>query len=353
MPTDDVPTRPRRRRSLVVWALGALAATTALAAVLTMLVVDAAHTRLDQQVVRVPGVFDQLQARPSAPPPAAGEDTTALNILVIGSDQRPGDAPAQEPSSWIPGSQRSDTLMLLHLAADRRSATVVSIPRDSWVEVPGHGMAKVNAAFSWGGPGLAVATVERLTALRVDHVAWIGWDGFRALTDLVGGIDVWVPSTVRDSARGRTWERGMHHLDGDDALDYVRQRYGLRDGDLDRVRRQHYFLRAMLDSFRHHFSVLDPFGTHDMLDVLTAHLSVDDGLDRDQLEELLFDLLDLTSDDVDFLTAPVAGLGREGSQSVVYLDGTTSAALWRALQRDRAETWVEDHRDQLTGAVVS
>jgi len=327
-------------------------------------VVEHSADQLDQQVTRVPGVFEPVRHRPLRP---EGEAAQALNILVMGTDlrsdepttgrardttDRAGSSGADDVGGWVPGSQRSDTMMVLHLAADRRSAAVVSLPRDAWVPVPGHGSAKINAAFSWGGPSLAVQTVEDLTGVRLDHVAWIDWDGFRELTDVLGGVDVWVPHTVHDSARDVTWTRGMHHLDGEEALTYVRQRYGLDDGDLDRVKRQQYYLRALMDNFRHSFRATSPLTGHALLDAVTRHLSVDEGLDQDRLRDLLGDLTDLRSNDVDFLTAPVAGYGTEGEQSVVRLDAALGEQLWAAVLADDVPAWVSEHPDLVTASLV-
>lgn len=350
--TPPGPQRGHRARRLLLRGMLALLVLGLVGAGTLWFVVDRAGKQLDAQVTRVPGVFEVVENRPLRPD--EGPAAQALNILVMGTDVR-ADEPttgAGTAATWVPGSQRSDTMMVLHLAADRRSAAVVSLPRDAWVPVPGNGSAKINAAFSWGGPSLAVETVEQLTGLHLDHVAWVDWAGFRDLTDVLGGVDVWVPQTVHDSARDVTWTRGMHHLDGKEALTYVRQRYGLPGGDLDRVKRQQYYLRALMDEFRHSFRATSPLEGHDMLEAITRNLSVDEGLDLDHLRDLLSDLTDLRSDDVDFLTAPVAGLGREGEQSVVYLDPAPGAELWEAVRDDQVSAWVAEHPDLVTSSLV-
>lgn len=314
-----------------------------------------AQHRLDRQLDRV-DVFSGLTGRPTKPTSGPGAD--ALNILVLGSDQRPTDASVGSDGgtarsvAWVSGSQRSDTMMLLHVDADRAGGAVISIPRDAWVDVPGHGPAKINAAFSWGGPRLAVQTVEHLTGIRLDHVAWIGWDGFRDLTDTLGGVRVWVPRTVYDSARGVTWTRGPHHLDGASALTYVRQRHGLPGGDLDRIQRQQNFLRGLLDETRHSFRPSHPRTMYAILDAITRNLTVDRGFDTAELRGLVFDLTGMRSDDLDFLSAPVAGLGWEGAQSVVRLDRQECSTLWAAVREDRVRPWAEAHPETQTPAIV-
>ena len=134
--------------------------------------------------------------------------------------------------------------MIARLAEDGQSAAVVSIPRDSWVDIPGHGKNKINAAYAFGGPSLLIRTVENLTELHVDHFAVIDFAGFQAVVDSVGGIDVGISAAT--SNEGVHFHQGVNHLDGTQALAYVRQRYGLVDGDLDRAQRQQNAMRAVL-----------------------------------------------------------------------------------------------------------
>lgn len=152
-----------------------------------------------------------------------------MTFLLVGTDSRSAASTTGEDAtgpSFVPGAQRSDVVMLAQVSADRQSARVVSIPRDSWVEIPGRGRGKVNAAYSWGGAALLVATVEKLTGVRVDHFAVIDFAGFRSVVDAVGGVDVGV--AARTASAGVTSQAGVNHLDGDAALVYVRQRHELR-----------------------------------------------------------------------------------------------------------------------------
>ncbi|MER7560008.1 LCP family protein [Nocardioides sp. NPDC126508] len=307
--------------------------------------------RLDEQV-RTVDVFSGLDERPEA----AGDAAGALNILLLGTDGRTGGEAttgSEATASWTPGEQRADTMMLLHLSADRRSASVVSIPRDSWVRIPGQGKAKVNAAFSEGGPRLSVQTVEKLTGVRIDHVAWVDWAGFEEIGDLLGGVEVYIPETVHDSARHRTWTKGTHLLTGEEALLYVRQRYGLPGGDLDRVKRQQYVLRSILRGLRQSVDPKDPKKAYDLLDIITRHLTVDSGFSGGDLRGLALDLARMPSSDLTFFTAPVSGLGREGKQSVVYLDKRKGRHLWAAVREDEVEDWLAQHPEVVTGRTVS
>jgi LCP family protein required for cell wall assembly len=303
---------------------------------------------LGQRVVgpidRIEGVFSDLEDRP--PRPTTGPAADAVNILLLGTDRRsavPTTGERAEAAQWVPGAQRADAMMLVHIDGDRGGVSVVSLPRDSWVEVPGRGYDKLNAAYSYGGPSLAVEAVEQLTQVRIDHLAVIDWAGVREVTDELGGVTVTVPETVHDSARDRTWEAGTHHLDGQAALDYVAQRYGLPGGDLDRARRQQNYLRTVMTDALVRIAEGGMWDVYELLRVMTSNLSVDDEWSTKDMARLAWSLRDLQESEVAFLTAPVAGFGWEGPQSVVRLDLGAGRTLWRAIREDRVGAWVRDH----------
>ena len=309
--------------------------------------------QLNHNLDRVHGVFDGLTHRPQKP--STGPGAEAVNILVLGTDRRstvPTTGSDAEADAWEAGAQRSDAMMILHVSGDRRSASVISIPRDSWVQVPGYGMAKINAAFSYGGLPLTVATVEHLTGVRIDHLVLADWAGFASMTDALGGVRVTVPQTVTDSARNVTWTAGEHVLDGDQALDYVGQRYGLPLGDLDRVRRQQAVLRALATQTLQKNPLSSPVQVYRLLASATEHLSVDDGWSTREMAQTLISLHALRGSAISYLTAPVAGFGREGDQSVVHLDQHTGSGLWGAVVSDDVGTWVASHRSSVTPNVV-
>lgn len=327
--------------------------------VLTLLAVAAfvglwtTQARLAGQVDRIEGVFDGLTERPEKP--RSGPGAEAVNLLLMGTDRRSDVATTGSgagAAEWIPGAQRTDTIMVLHLDADREEGTLISIPRDSWVPIPGYGEAKVNAAFSLAGPSLAVATVEQLTGLRIDHLAVVDWSGFSAMIDEVGGVTVKVPRTVEDTKRNIVWEKGEHRLDGERAVKYVGQRYGLKLGDLDRVRRQQAVLRALLAESMTTLRSSGPMGLYDLLDTATKHISVDEEFEVDEMRDLLLDVRGMRKGSMHFMTVPVAGFGWEGEQSVVYLDQPANDSLWRAVREDRMDVWLEENPGrELTGPV--
>lgn len=310
--------------------------------------------KLDDQITRIDNAFTGLKNRPAKA--VSGNAAKAVNVLLMGTDRRSSaqttgsDATAKE---WIAGAQRTDTLMILHIDGDRRAASVISIPRDAWVVVPGHGTNKINAAFSFAGPSLAVQTVENLTGLRIDHLAVIDWDGFKQLTDALGGVTLDIPKTVHDHYRNITWTAGRHTLDGAEALDYVGQRAGLPGGDFDRIHRQQYFLRTLLGNTLHQEFRREPKRVYDVLDTVTKNLSVDRGWSIGAMRNLAFSLRNLRSADIQFMTVPVNGTGMEDRQSVVYLDAGRDDELWSAVREDRVAAWLAANPGSGVPAAVS
>lgn len=285
-------------------------------------------------VPRIPGAFRGLDA---AERPATSGGTT---FLLVGTDSR-----SDEPTTGSgaspgadPGSQRSDALMLGTLAPDGQSASVVSIPRDSWVEVPGRGMNKINAAYAFGGPPLLIETVEQLTGVRVDHFGVIDFAGFTSLVDSVGGIDVSVARATGNA--GVDFVQGENHLDGAQALAYVRQRYDLPGGDLDRAARQQNAMKALLTQVQEK-ATTDPGALYAFATSVGDAVSVDDSLSSAGLVQLAVENRNLRGSDVTFVTAPVAGLGREAAQSVVYLDEQRGQQLWDAVRNGSVRQYAD------------
>jgi LCP family protein required for cell wall assembly len=351
--TPDKSSTPRRKRRRVRLLVGLLVV---LLVVATGGAVTAwrVQSHLAGQVSRIPGVFDGLANRPEKP--TTGPAARAVNILVMGTDRRsekPTTGTGATAREWVPGAQRTDTIMVLHVDGDRQGASLISIPRDSWVDVPGYGQNKINAAFSFAGPSLAVETVEQLTGVRIDHLAVIDWSGFQALIDAVGGVSVMVPRTIEDPHLDTVWAKGRQTLDGERALLYARQRYGLAMGDLDRVRRQQAVMRGLVRASGATLRSAQPMEIYDLLDTLTAHISVDSGWDFDDMRSLVLDFRNIDLESMDFMTVPVRGLGREGAQSVVYLDRTGNQALWAAVREDEVARWADAHEDATVAGPVS
>ena len=279
--------------------------------------------------------FEELPSRPPAPSATAEEDTTPpVNILLLGSDSR---ISAGDPTQWSYGAQRTDAILLLHLRGDRQGAFVISIPRDSWVNVPGHGEAKINAAYSWGGPALLIQTVEELTGVHIDHFAVADFESFAALTDSVGGVEITV---AEDSyAYGALqFAAGTYLMDGEEALRYARQRVGVPGGDFGRIQRQQNwmrsFARAVLD--RNNF-LQNQAAMLEFLLVARREVAVDEAFTLDKMRGYLMTLGTFASDQVQFLTVPTQGTGRspDGRQSIVVLDRERFDAIMAAVREDR------------------
>jgi LCP family protein required for cell wall assembly len=299
---------------------------------------------LGDGVARVPDVFTPLDA--VARPP----ENAALTFLLVGTDTR-SDSPTTGTGAGGDGlgRDRSDVLMIARIDPSRTNAAVVSIPRDSWVEIPGHGMNKINAAYAYGGPSLLVQTVERLTAIRIDHLAVIDFAGFQAMVDAVGGIDVSILEAT--SQEGVHFHEGLNHLDGYAALKFVRQRHGLVDGDLDRAQREQSALRALLVKAVDTGMLSDLGGLYRLINAATRSIGVDETLTGRRLSALMSELRNLQASGVKFVRAPVTGFGREGPQSVGYLD-PRAIELWSALRSGALDAYLLRHGTDVLGSTT-
>lgn len=294
----------------------------------------------DNNIRRVPDVFAPVQGASPRPPKAEG---TGENWLLVGSDRRADVGTTGKEAGgtlWKPGAQRTDTVMLVHLAEDRKHAYLISFPRDSWVAIPGHGTAKINAAFSYGGPPLLIATLEQLTGIHIDHYAAIDFDGFETMTAALGGVDVTLSKTVYDSANHKTWSAGTHHLEGEEALLFVRQRYGLPGGDFDRMKRQQAFIKALMRKALSRGVLTNPVKLNNFLQAATRSVTVDDSVTGGTLRSEALGLRGLRMGNIAFMTVPVTGTGREGKQSVVHLAKAKDRRLYTAIRRDRVDAYL-------------
>jgi LCP family protein required for cell wall assembly len=316
--------RHRKRRMVLVLTIGV-----ALLAVSGVGAAWAYERSVNNRVARTDAFAGLPSDRPS--PAVSG----AENILLLGSDSR-------DPSTTV--ASRTDTIILFHLDADHRHAYGISIPRDTWVHVPasangeGGGMAKINAAYGRGGTPLVVTTIEQFTGVRIDHVALVDFAGFRQVVDALGGVDMNIDKTITSIFKPhRIFRKGMRHLNGAEALDYVRQRYQFADGDFTRERHQQEFLKALLNKAVSTGTVTNPARLNAFLDAITKTVTVD----RDfNLVGTAFALRNLRSGDITFLTSPSAGTGWESGQSVVRADTATARSLYRAVGSDTVAQWL-------------
>ncbi len=251
----------------------------------------------------------------------------AQNLLFIGSDARAGLAGA-----------RSDVIVLMHVASDRKTVTLVHFPRDLYVSVPGHGKDKINAAFAYGGSPLLVQTLQNLVGVPVDHVCLVGFEGFKNMTDAVGGVNVYVEEP--SSGANYTFSKGYQHMDGAEALAFVRERKDLSEGDISRGRRQQAFIKALMLKSLSRDVLTNPIRLAEFVDAGTKNLTVDDDFSVAEMRREALSLRNLRGKDVAFVTAPFSGFGTApNGGSIDVVDETGMRQLGEALQNDELSTY--------------
>jgi LCP family protein required for cell wall assembly len=329
----NVPTRheaappPGRRAWRIVFVVFGLFA----AAVFTVAGVTVWNlSRSFDAVEKIPEAFPAADV--ARPPVAEGPAAKSLNFLLLGSDSRG----ATMGSLANLSGQRSDTIVIVHVPADRAHLSVMSIPRDTWLEIPGYGEAKINAALSLGGVPLAVQTVESLIGARIDHVAVVDFAGFKGVTNALGGVDVDNPIEFESyHLKGHVFPKGAQHLDGGEALAFARERYAFADGDFQRVRNQQLIIRALLIGLMHKSTVTNPGTMSALIDAVTPHLAIDSSLSSTDLVTLGLELSAVRADDVTFFTIPTNGTGTSADgQSIVNLDWSALPTLQEAYRSD-------------------
>jgi LCP family protein required for cell wall assembly len=318
------PTRPRRRRTLTILGSGLLLV---LAAV-TVVAVFLTHSLVGDLTV-LPGVV-------TATGPARG---APVDVLLLGVDDTAPD------DSWADGATgvRSDTVMLVHVPADRSSVQVISLLRDTCVDVPGHGEAKLNAAFSWGGAQLTVRTVEGLLGVEVDHVAVIDFSGLGAFADALGGVPVESPVAF-DSRNmpGFSYTAGPNVVAGDRAVAFVRERYAFPDADFQRVRNQASFVRGAVTRLHEVATTQDLQTFAAVTRELSSTAAVDSELTALTAVEIGWSLRAVDGHAVTTATLPTAGTDTRDGQSVVMQDVDGIARLRDAIRQDDVAEFISD-----------
>lgn len=283
----------------------------------------ATHYVIASQIVnsvgRISGAFDGLDpaARPTADPGSAQGET----ILAIGSDLTPTPGDTQGGTPTVLPHHLSDVIMLIRLDRLRSTLTVVTLPRDSWVEVPDYGRMKLHAAYPLGGPPLLIRTVEHLTRIRIDHFMVIDFARF--------------PTTMS--------------LSDPDPAAHPAARAGIPEEELDRIRRQHQVLRAVLTGLAQD-PKQKPLQVYRLLEATTRAVAVDDSYQPAQLRELGLEASQLRR--TWFLIAPIKERGWENDQNVIYLDDERANALWQALRSDTVADWVAQHPTELLAPIA-
>ncbi|WP_435822726.1 LCP family protein [Micromonospora arborensis] len=275
---------------------------------------------------------DAFEGVPEAERPQVGEaGKGAMNIMMLGSDSRD---PDNESGS------RTDTIIVAHLPKDRSSAQLISIPRDTWVNVPksatgrGGKDAKINASFAWGGVPLMVQTVEKFTGVRIDHVTIVDFGGFKEIVDALGGIEIDVEKGFTSNyalSSNRTFNKGRQKMDGATALDYARERHAFADGDFARIRHQQQVIKAILDKAASGGTLANPAKLNSFVKATADSVAVDKSLN---LLDLASEMRDLRSGNLTFLTCPTKGTDTIGNESVVLPDKPKAAKVFEAVRND-------------------
>jgi LCP family protein required for cell wall assembly len=253
--------------------------------------------------------------------PAAGAGT---NWLITGSDSRAGLTRAQKRQlhTGSDAGSRSDTILILHIPSNGGRAVLISLPRDSYVTIPGYGQNKINAAYPFGGPKLLAKTVQDNTGLRIEHYIGIGFGGLVNVVDAVGGVRMCLPAPIHDQASGLNLKAGCQTLDGAEALGYVRTRHQFANQDLQREQNQRLFLRALLRKMTSPTTLLNPFATVPAAFGAAGAVKVDKGTHLYQLLQLALALRNPQT-----TTVPIANAN--------YLTAAGDAVLWDNVRANR------------------
>ncbi|MGZ4115614.1 MAG: LCP family protein [Actinomycetota bacterium] len=241
-------------------------------------------------------------------------------ILLLGSDARPG-----EPVN----GERTDSIHILAINPAKHRASIVGFPRDSYVPIPGHGSNKINSAMFYGGPSLAVQTVEELTGIKLDYYALTSFGGFQGMINGIGGLSLDVPFSMHDTYSGANFEPGVQTLDGGQALAFARDRHSLPEGDFGRSENQGRLMLASLMQFRKQFGK-DPSRVLTWLGAGLRNLTTNVPLD--QLLSLAFTASTINPKHVANVVLP-GTIGMAGTQSIVNLT-SQATAIFNDLKND-------------------
>ncbi|MCU1567149.1 MAG: hypothetical protein JWQ56_2086 [Pseudarthrobacter sp.] len=321
------PPKAKQRRVARNVLLGALALFLAVAVGAGAFVFNLANT-FNSKSQKIEQVFPDDSARPEK---TKASGPAATNILLLGSDSRA--ASVDTAGAGTASDQRTDTMMWLHIPSDRKNIYMMSIMRDTWVDIPGHGQAKMNAAMALGGIPLVVQTLEGMFDTRLDHVAVVDFEGFKAMTDALGGVQVNVP--VAFSTKQFSFPAGKQELSGEQALAFVRERKAFSDGDYQRVKNQQVFLKGLMSRFLTTETLTNPVTISNLVDKVSPYISVDQSLDAGTAAGLGVELRSVRASNVASFTLPTLGIGTSSDgQSIVVRDDNAISGIGEALKND-------------------
>jgi LCP family protein required for cell wall assembly len=253
-------------------------------------------------------------------------NTPGQTYLIVGSDSRAGWA-----NDGTVGA-RTDTIMVMHQPVHGPTA-LISIPRDSYVDIPGHGKNKINAAFAFGGPQLLVQTVEQLTGLTIDRYIEVGFLGVEDVVNGLGGINLCYDTDVNDPYSTLVWQAGCHQADGATALAFSRMRYADPLGDIGRTQRQQQVLSAVAKKALSPSTFLNPFKAKKVAAAGLESFRVSNGTHSLDLVRMARVFNAARGADAVTGTPPIATIDYRvaGVGSCVLLDPKKSAEFWTAI----------------------
>ncbi|WP_406279467.1 LCP family protein [Streptomyces sp. NBC_00191] len=297
-------------------------------------------TSLDTGIARV----DPFKDMKNRPEPGHG-----MNLLLVGTDGRDKITREEKRKYRLGGApcRCTDTIMLVHISRERQRATVVSLPRDTYTEIPAHvdrttgkrhgaHAVKLNAAYAEGGPGLTVRTVEKMTRVKIDHYLEVDFTSFMKTVDALGGVEVCTPRPMKDTYTGLDLAAGTHRLNGGQALQYVRSRYVDGAADLGRMQRQQRFLAALIHQATSSGVVLNPAKFRRVSSMMLGSVRADESFGPQEMLALGSAMRGFTAASSEFTTVPVrGGYHVKGIGSTVKWDEAKSKKLFQMMREDK------------------
>lgn len=337
-------TRDRRRRQDERPHWGLRAATTL--SVLVLAAGGIGHamvTSMNTQISRV-DPFKDMKNRPEA------ESGRGMNVLLVGTDGRDRITLEEKEKYRLGGApcHCTDTVMLVHVSEDRDRASIVSLPRDSYAELPEHTdettgehhkphPVKLNAAYAEGGPGLTTRTVEHMTGVKIDHYLEVDFTSFMRTVDVLGGVDICTSTPLKDNLTGLDLAAGTHRLGGGEALQYVRSRHIDGASDLGRMQRQQRFLAAFIARATESGALLNPVKFREVAGTLLGSVRADRGFGTSEMLALGQAMRSFTPASSEFTSVPIGQMGFpvKGIGSTLKWDPVKSRKLFQTLREDR------------------
>jgi LCP family protein required for cell wall assembly len=269
--------------------------------------------------------------------PQAEANEFGMNFLMLGSDSRAD----QETQSLDETGSRSDTIMIVHIKADNSGAFIVSIPRDSYVDIPAGGdwpggKNKINAALAFGGANLAAKTIYNLTQLPLHGAMLVNFDGVQKMVEAVGGVNVCTPFEVDSIHTDNFWSKGCHDMSPAEAQDFMRQR-NVPGGDLGRIKSQQNVIKGLMKKATTTGVLTNPGKLDSLLSTAAESLTVDKNMN---LRDLAFALKGIPPENVKFATTPALGTMTTDAGSSVELDEAGLKALFTAVREDKTDEWL-------------